>query len=149
MSEIQDTYDFLLGPRRIADAIWRKDLRRQELRSCLLPSGIAYDGDRVQTSPEDSMARVMAEVDELDQQIDTLRRFMAMEILRISRAIDRLDDPREATVLDAFYLGRKSMQEIAEGTVDEQVMRALKAKDTGQSALLAALKERSGSSVKL
>jgi SNF2 family DNA or RNA helicase len=32
---------------------------------------------------------------------------------------------------------------IAEGTVDEQVMRALKAKDTGQSALLAALKERS------
>ena len=31
---------------------------------------------------------------------------------------------------------------IAEGTVDEQVMRALKAKDTGQSALLAALKER-------
>lgn len=38
---------------------------------------------------------------------------------------------------------------IAEGTVDEQVMRALKAKDTGQSALLAALKERSGSSVKL
>jgi SNF2 family DNA or RNA helicase len=38
---------------------------------------------------------------------------------------------------------------IAEGTVDEQVMRALKAKDTGQAALLAALKERSGSSVKL
>ena len=31
---------------------------------------------------------------------------------------------------------------IAEGTVDEQVMRALKAKDTSQAALLAALKER-------
>ena len=114
MSEFQETYDFLLGPRRIADAIWRKDLRRQELRSCLMPSGISYDGDRVQKSPEDSMARIVAEVDELDQQIDTLRRSMAMEILRISRVIDRLDDPREATVLDAYYLGRKSMQEIAE-----------------------------------
>ena len=112
--ELQETYDFLLGPRRIADAIWRKDLRRQELRSCLLPSGITYDRDRVQTSPEDSMARVMAEVDELDQQIDTLRRSMAMEILRISRVIDQMDDPREATVLDAYYLGRRSMQEIAE-----------------------------------
>ncbi|MBR2390543.1 MAG: DEAD/DEAH box helicase [Mogibacterium sp.] len=33
---------------------------------------------------------------------------------------------------------------IAEGTVDEQVMRALQAKDTSQAALLAALKERSG-----
>ena len=31
---------------------------------------------------------------------------------------------------------------VAEGTVDEQVMRALKAKDTSQAALLAALKER-------
>ena len=50
----------------------------------------------------------------MDQQIDTLRRSMAMEILRISRVIDRLEDPREATVLAAYYLGRKSMQEIAD-----------------------------------
>lgn len=114
MNGLQETYDFLLGPRRISDEIWRKDLRRQELRSCLLPSGITYDKDPVQTSPEDSMARIMAEVDELDQQIDTLRRSMATEILRISRVIDQMDDPREATVLDAYYLGRKSMQEIAD-----------------------------------
>jgi hypothetical protein len=33
---------------------------------------------------------------------------------------------------------------IAEGTVDEQVMKALRMKDTSQAALLAALKERSG-----
>ena len=31
---------------------------------------------------------------------------------------------------------------IAEGTVDEQVMDALEAKDTSQAALMAALKER-------
>ena len=31
---------------------------------------------------------------------------------------------------------------VAEGTVDEQVMKALQAKDTSQAALLAALKER-------
>ena len=110
----QETYDFLLGPRRISDEIWRKDLRRKELRSCLLPSGITYDKDPVQTSPEDSMARIMAEVDELDGQIDALQRSRALEILRISRVIDALDDPREATVLDAYYLGRRSMQEIAE-----------------------------------
>ena len=33
---------------------------------------------------------------------------------------------------------------VAESTVDEQVMKALQAKDTSQAALLAALKERSG-----
>lgn len=114
MSELQETYDFLLGPRRISDEIWRKALRRQELRSCLLPSGITYDKDPVQTSPEDSMARVIAEVDEIDSQIDALQRARALEILRISRVIDQMEDPREATVLDAYYLGRRSMQEIAE-----------------------------------
>ena len=114
MSELQETYDTLLGPKRILDEIWRKGLRRQELKNCLLPSGITYDKDPVQTSPEDSMARIMAEIDEIDQQIERLQECRAMEILRLSRVIDALDDPREATVLDAYYLGGRSMREIAD-----------------------------------
>lgn len=112
--ELQETYDFLLGPRRISAEIWRKDLRRRELKSCLLPIGITYDKDKVQTSPEDSMARIMAEVAEIDQQIDNLQKTRAVKILEISRVIDRLDNLNEATVLDAYYLGRKSMREISE-----------------------------------
>jgi DNA-directed RNA polymerase specialized sigma24 family protein len=114
MSELQETYDFLLGPRRISDEIWRKDLRRQELRACLLPIGITYDKDPVQTSPEDSVAGVMAEVADLDQQIEELQHRKAQSIMEISRILDNLDDPREATVLDAYYLGYRSMQQIAD-----------------------------------
>ena len=56
--DLRETYDFLLSPRRIADEIWRKDIRRKELRACLLPAAITYDKDRVQTTPEDRIALV-------------------------------------------------------------------------------------------
>ena len=113
MSELQDTYDFLLGPRRIADAIWRKDLRRQELRSCLLPSGIAYDGDRVQTSPEDRMADVLAKVAEIDAEIEQLRREKAKAVMRVSEMIEALEDEGQRQLMSALYIARMSMTEAA------------------------------------
>lgn len=112
--DLKAAYDVLLSPRRISDEIWRKDLRRQELKACLLPSGIVYDKDRVQTSPEDSVARVMAEVADLDKQIEDLQHRRAFRILEVSQLIDKIDDLREATILDAYYLGQRSMAEIAE-----------------------------------
>lgn len=112
--DLKETYEYLLGPRRISDEIWRKDLRRQELKACLLPIGIVYDKDKVQTTPEDQMAEVMAEVADLDQQIEFLQHQLAHRIMRISQNIDRLADPRQATILDAYYLGQRSMAEIAE-----------------------------------
>lgn len=112
--DLKETYDFLLSPRRIADEIWRKDIRRQELRACLLPAAITYDKDRVQTTPEDHMAETMAEVADLDAEIEILRRRRARQIRLISRALDQLEDGREKAILEAYYIGRKSMNEIAE-----------------------------------
>lgn len=112
--DLKETYDFLLSPRRIADEIWRKDIRRQELRACLLPAAITYDKDRIQTTPEDHMAETMAEVADLDAEIEILRRRRARQIHLISGALDQLEDGREKAILEAYYIGRKSMNEIAE-----------------------------------
>ena len=112
--DLKETYDFLLQPRRTRDEIWAKDLRRRELKACLLPAGVAYDKDQVQASPEDQMARIMAEVADLDRQIEELRQRRALQILEISQTICRINDPREETILDAYYLGNASMGEIAE-----------------------------------
>lgn len=114
LMDLKETYEFLLSPRRIADEIWRKDIRRQELRACLLPAAITYDKDRVQTTPEDHMAETMAEVADLDAEIEILRRRRARQIRLISRALDQLEDGREKAILEAYYIGRKSMNEIAE-----------------------------------
>ena len=111
--ELKEVYDYLLSARRISDEIWRKDLRRQELKACLLPAAITYDKDRVQTTPEDGMAKVLAEVVDLDSQIVELQKRRALRIMEVSELIDRLEDSREAAILDAYYLGGRSMKEIA------------------------------------
>ena len=114
LMDLKETYEFLLSPRRLADEIWRKDIRRQELRACLLPAAITYDKDRVQVTPEDHMAETMAEVADLDAEIEILRRRRARQIRLISGALDQLEDGREKAILEAYYIGRKSMNEIAE-----------------------------------
>lgn len=112
--DLRETYDFLLSPRRIADEIWRKDIRRKELRACLLPAAITYDKDQVQTSPDDQVSRIMAEVADLDRQIQELQQNRASQILEVSEMIEQLDDPREVTILSAYFVGRISVREIAE-----------------------------------
>lgn len=114
LTDLKETYEFLLSPRRLADEIWRKDIRRQELRACLLPAAITYDKDRVQVMPEDHMAETMAEVADLDAEIEILQRRRARQIRLISKALDQLEDGREKAILEAYYIGRKSMNEIAE-----------------------------------
>lgn len=114
LMDLKETYEFLLSPRRLADEIWRKDIRRQELRACLLPAAITYDKDRVQVTPEDHMAETMAEVADLDAEIEILQKRRARQIRLISKALDQLEDGREKAILEAYYIGRKSMNEIAE-----------------------------------
>lgn len=114
LMDLKETYEFLLSPRRLADEIWRKDIRRQELRACLLPAAITYDKDRVQVTPEDHMAETMAELADLDAEIEILQRRRARQIRLISKALDQLEDGREKAILEAYYIGRKSMHEIAE-----------------------------------
>jgi len=114
LMDLKETYDFLLSPRRLADEIWRKDIRRQELRACLLPSAITYDKDRVQTTPDDVMADTMADVADLDAEIEILQRQRARQIRRIGKALDMLEDSREKAILEAYYIGQKSMVEISE-----------------------------------
>lgn len=107
-------YDRLLLPRRLADDIHRLELRREELVTKLLPKAITYDKDRVQTTPEDRVAVVMAEVDELDRKIEALKckRFEAIQ--EITQDLDQLEDSRERLILDAYYLSGQSMESIAD-----------------------------------
>ncbi len=99
--------------RRTENAIKRKQLRREELKSCLLPGAIRYDLDKVQTSPKDKLTEIIAKVDELDRQIEELMQEKAMLIIKIGEAIERLEDDNEKTVLTEFYIGRIPMRDVA------------------------------------
>lgn len=121
--ELNDTYDFLMQIRRKEIIIRRKEMQRDELRACLLPGAVRYDKDRVQSSPTDSMADVLARVDELDHEIEQLKHEKAQLILEISNAIEKLEDDTEKVVLTEFYIARAPMSQVAE-TIHYSVRRA-------------------------
>lgn len=111
---IAETVNYLMRVRSFELTIWKLCLQHDELQSCLLPAGIRYDKDVVQTSPEDKLSAIAAAVIELEELIQQLRHQKAKLILEITAAIDRLPDSRERTILVAFYIGRKSIKDIAE-----------------------------------
>lgn len=111
--ELNETYDFLMQIRRKEIIIRRKETQRDELRACLLPGAIRYDREKVQSTPTDKMADVIARVDELDREIEQLRREKASLVIVISDAIEKLEDENEKTVLTEFYIARAPMTQAA------------------------------------
>lgn len=100
---------------RIIDrTIWRLEIKRDSLKSCLLPGSVRYDLDKVQTSPEDRFSLVMAEVADLDSTIQELKRAKAEAIMDISAKIELVSDERERVILTAYYIGGIPMTRIAE-----------------------------------
>ena len=120
---LDETYDFLMQIRRKEIIIRRKETQRDELRACLLPGAIRYDRDRVQSTPTDKMADVIVRVDELDREIEQLRREKASLVIEISDAIETLEDDYERTVLTEFYIARAPMTEVADA-INYSVRRA-------------------------
>ncbi len=110
--DLTSVYRFLEKPQSIDHEILRIRQKIAALRGCLLPQGIRYDLDKVQTSPEDRMSRINAEIADLNARIDALLDDKAEAVRRISLAIESLDDDRERNVLSLYYVGRKTMREI-------------------------------------
>lgn len=93
-----------------------KQMQIASIRSTLLPSGIRYDGDRVQTSPSDPMSRVAARIDEMTRDIAEDCRQMQKDFNEARQMIGRLEDPRERQVLTLYFLTPtvNRMEDVAE-----------------------------------
>lgn len=112
--DLQNVYDYLMQIRKTEYAIKRKQLRCEELRSCLGAKALRYDKDRVQTSPTDKVSEIISKVADLDEQIEQLQEEKAMLIIEIGDTIEQLPDDNEKTVLAEFYIGRVPMVQVAE-----------------------------------
>ena len=78
--------------------------RIEELRMSLLPSAIRYDKPQIQTSPEDPMLKIEAEISELE---DDLREKLGRLVRRYRgavRLISRLESSIHRSVLWEYYL---------------------------------------------
>lgn len=108
-----DTQGYLMQIRRLESRIRRKELRCEELRTCLDAKAIRYDVDRVQTSPVDKVSRLLSTVKDLEDEIRSLRIEKAGLVTEISDTIELLDNDSESLVLMAFYVRQLPMTDVA------------------------------------
>lgn len=92
-----------------------KQLRDQitDLRMCLLPSGISYDRDKVQTSPEDMTLKVFAQLDEVECKLQ----WVVFQIYEARTAITNrvfILPPKERQVLLLYYVDCWNMRMISD-----------------------------------
>lgn len=90
--------------------------RIEELHCSLLPAGIRYDSDKVQSSPDDQMSRIMAEIADYSAQLSEAVWKLTVRRRKAHVLIQSLADSRERQVLDLFFLSdnRMRMADIAD-----------------------------------
>ena len=89
----QNVYEFLARPRHIKSQIRKKETELYGLRMSVLPGGIDYSRDKVQTSPSsDQMAKYAARIDDIMHDIEQLQDTYAEAIEDIMLACQKLED---------------------------------------------------------
>lgn len=70
----------------------------------LLPSGIRYDRDKIQTSPDDTMSKVMAKAVDMQRELENSIAELQERHIKTEQLITRLDNSDEREVLRYYYL---------------------------------------------
>lgn len=109
----KQAYEFLNSVRVLHWRWLRLKAKHDELESCLLPAAIRYDKDKVQTSPEDAMSKIVAEISELESKMNAVLLAKAERIDEITGAIHKLESDEERTALTMRYINRVSVSNIA------------------------------------
>ena len=110
----RQAYEFLNSARVLHWQWLRLKAKHDELESCLLPAAIRYDKDKVQSSPEDPMSKIVTEVIELEKEMKEIQLKKSKQISRIDKAISSLESDEERTALTMRYVNRIPVTDIAE-----------------------------------
>lgn len=110
----RQAYSFLNSARVLHWEWLRLKAKHDELESCLLPAAIRYDKDKVQTSPDDPMSKVIAQVMELESEMKRVQYNKSRQISKIDKAISSLESAEERTALTMRYINRVSVTDIAD-----------------------------------
>lgn len=110
----KQAYEFLNSARVLHWEWLRLKAKHDELESCLLPAAIRYDKDKVQTSPEDTISKIVAEINELENKMNRVQLAKSKQIEKIYKAVSSLESDEETTALSMRFINRRPVTEIAE-----------------------------------
>jgi len=83
----------------------RMQRQKKKLGYDMLPSGISYDRDRIQSSPSDAFTDKMIAAAELSRKIDRQIAKLLTHKAQVMDRITRMDDPTCRILLELRYLG--------------------------------------------
>ena len=110
----RQAFEFLNSVRVLHLQWLRLKAKHDALESCLLPAAIRYDKDKVQTSPDDTMSKVVSEIADLEKEMSRVLKCKARQVERIDKALKSLESEEERTALTMRYINRISIADIAE-----------------------------------
>lgn len=124
MSLHEDLSEVLVLNRRITNL----NIQIAALESCLLPSGIAYDKDKVQSSPGDKMSEICAEIFAKEKKRDELIRSLPAAVKRVEDIINRLPEGNHRNVMILWYIGGRSAGQIQDDIGYQEISSVYKAR---------------------
>ena len=136
----KQTYNYLNSVRVLHWRWLRLKARHDELESCLLPAAIRYDKDKVQTSPDDTISKIVSEISELETQMNEVLLAKAKRINEITNIIHSLESDEERTALTMRYINRVPVADIAEA-MGYSVKRIYQFMDQGGAEISKKLKD--------
>ena len=110
----QEAHDILNAVRIIDLQILRLLSKKKMLESCLYPSGIRYDLDKVQGSPENQLEKLTGEIFEVERKIRDLYSSKLDKAAEIEALINQVESEEFRTILSLRYIGHMSINKIAE-----------------------------------
>lgn len=110
----QEAHDILNAVRIIDLQILRLMSKKKMLESCLYPSGIRYDIDKVQGSPENQLEKLTGEIFEVERKIRDLYSSKLDKAAEIEALINQVESEEYRTILMLRYIGHMSINKIAE-----------------------------------
>ena len=136
----RQAYIFLNSVRVLHLEWLRLKAKHDELESCLLPTAIRYDKDKVQTSPSDPMSKIVSEVMELENEMKRVQYNKSRQIAKIDKAISSLESAEERTALSMRYINRVPVAKIAKdmGYSEKRVYQFM---DSGGAQIAKGLKD--------
>lgn len=112
--EVQEAHDILNAVRIIDLQILRLLSKKKMLESCLYPSGIRYDLEKVQGSPENQLEKLTGEIFEVERKIRDLYSSKLDKAAEIEQLINQVESEEFRTILMLRYIGHMSINKIAE-----------------------------------
>ena len=107
--------DALKEPKRLERQIFAVMQQIDEEHAKLMPGGLNYEVDRVQTTPRDRFADVMARIDELETQMDELMKRLDKSRERVLLLLDQVKDKDARIILNLHDVIGLPMDAVAEG----------------------------------